>query len=82
MMAPLKASVNHMRIILFNPLDHDFFELGKTVNLSELRIKYIRNNISEFIDKLIKSNIMPAANRSVYAIGFPHRENFLAKEDR
>jgi hypothetical protein len=22
------------------------------------------------------------ANRSVYAIGFPHRENFLAKEDR
>ena len=21
-------------------------------------------------------------NRSVYAIGFPHRENFLAKEDR
>ena len=25
---------------------------------------------------------MPAANRSVYAIDFPHRENFLAKEDR
>ena len=22
------------------------------------------------------------ANRSVYVIGFPHRENFLAKEER
>ena len=25
--------------------------------------------------------ISPAGNRSVYVIGFPHRENFLAKED-
>ena len=25
---------------------------------------------------------MPMPNRSVYVIGFPHRENFLAKEDR
>ena len=26
--------------------------------------------------------IITAGNRSVYVIGFPHRENFLAKEDR
>ncbi len=25
---------------------------------------------------------MPGHNRSVYAIGAPHRENFLAKEER
>ena len=33
-----------------NPLDHDFYELGKTENISELRIKYIRNHISDFVD--------------------------------
>ena len=32
---------------------------------------------------IINSNIKPrTANRSVYVIGAPHRENFLAKEDR
>jgi len=33
-----------------NPLDNKFYELGKIENLSELRIKYIRNHISDFID--------------------------------
>lgn len=33
-----------------NPLDHEFYELGKTANSSELRIKYIRNHISDFVD--------------------------------
>ena len=33
-----------------NPVDHEFYELGKNESLSDLRIKYIRNNISEFVD--------------------------------
>jgi hypothetical protein len=34
-----------------NPLDDEFYALGKFENLSELRIKYIRDHLSEFIDK-------------------------------
>jgi hypothetical protein len=34
-----------------NPLDSEFYALGKIENLSELRIKYIRDHLSEFIDK-------------------------------
>ena len=30
----------------------------------------------------ITKKLTPVPNRSVYVIGFPHRENFLAKEDR
>jgi hypothetical protein len=33
-----------------NPLDSKFYELGKTENLSELRITYIRDHISDFVD--------------------------------
>ena len=33
-------------------------------------------------NKQDRSRKNTAPNRSVYAIGFPHRENLLAKEDR
>jgi hypothetical protein len=33
-----------------NPLDNEFYTLAKTENLSDLRIKYIRDHLSEFID--------------------------------
>jgi uncharacterized membrane-anchored protein YjiN (DUF445 family) len=33
-----------------NPLDNEFYGLGKIENLSELRIKYIRDHLLEFID--------------------------------
>jgi hypothetical protein len=33
-----------------NLLDNEFYKLGKTENLSEIRIKYIRNHISDFVD--------------------------------
>jgi hypothetical protein len=34
-----------------NPLDNEFYALSKIENLSKLRIKYIRNHKSEFVDK-------------------------------
>jgi hypothetical protein len=33
-----------------NPLDSEFYKLGETENLSELRIKYIKSHISDFVD--------------------------------
>ena len=34
-----------------NDFDNEFYELDKNENISQLRIKYIKSNKAEFIDK-------------------------------